>query len=74
MEPIYGTVWIVFDKDNGNENSKRYCWCFETRKLAREHIKFQKRMKHSAKLSQPIKYYESYCLINADINDRKEQK
>jgi hypothetical protein len=56
MKPITGTVWIVFDLDNGHPLSHRYCWCFETRKLARDHIKWQRKQKYAARLSPPMRY------------------
>lgn len=51
-----GWEWIVFGLDNGHPQSKRYCWCFETRKLACEHIAWQQEQRNSARLSRPMKY------------------
>ena len=68
MKPIVGTVWIVFDLDNGNPLSHRYCWCFETRTLAREHIAWQRQQRHSARLSPPIKY------VSANVRARREPR
>lgn len=69
MKPIVGTVWIVFDLDNGNPLSHRYCWCFETRTLAREHIAWQRQQRHSARLSPPIKYVRA----NAEGHGRRSR-
>lgn len=51
--PKYPYVWLVFDLDNGHEPSKHYCWWFNTRQNARDHIKFQNKMKYSTRLSKP---------------------
>ena len=48
--------WLVFDLSNGDQLSHRYVWWFDTRKAARDHIAWQKKQKHAAELSQPIKY------------------
>jgi hypothetical protein len=58
MKPIHGTMWVVFDLDNGNEHSRRYCWCFESRQQARDHIYWQRRQPHAARLSGPRRYKE----------------
>ena len=49
-------IWLVFDLDNGHGPTKRYVWWFDTRKEAREHIKFQSKNKFAAKLSRPKKF------------------
>lgn len=52
-------LWLVFDLDNGDESKGHYAWWFETRQKARDHIKFQKKQKFAARLSQPICYEQS---------------
>jgi hypothetical protein len=54
--PKSNIIWVVFDLDNGHEPSKHYCWWFNTRKNARDHIKHQKTYKYAAELSQPMKW------------------
>ena len=49
-------VWLVFDLDNGHTPSKHYCWWFNTRKDARNHIKFHNKTKFHTQLSNPIKF------------------
>ena len=58
MKPIYGRVWLLFDLENGNPRSVRYCWCFETRRLAREYRKHVHSMRKNVRLSPPIKYVQ----------------
>jgi len=60
MKPIRGKVWILFDLENGNPKSKRYCRCFETKKLADDFRKFhiETYKNNGAKLSKPICYEE----------------
>lgn len=53
--PKYTEFWVVFDCSNGNSRSHRYCWWFDTRRAAREHIKHTKTLKYAADLSQPVK-------------------
>ncbi len=53
-------AWVCFDLDNGHKSNKNdagkgYVWVFTTRKEARAHCRNQKKLKHSARLSQPIK-------------------
>jgi hypothetical protein len=57
--PKSDIVWLVFDLDNGHEPSKHYCWWFNTRQNARDHIKHQKKNRYAARLSGPRK-----CLLN----------
>jgi len=49
-------AWLVFDLDNGDEDKGYYVWWFPTRKMAREHIAWQKQKKDNAELSAPIKF------------------
>ena len=51
-------LWLVFDLANGHPYSHRYCWWFDSRKAAREHIKWQKSV-YGAGLSSPIKFVRS---------------
>ena len=55
--PALYPIWLVFDLDNGHAPNKNYVWWFTTRQHARDHIKWQKRKKYSASLSQPVKVY-----------------
>lgn len=54
--PKSKVVWMVFDLDNGHEPSKHYCWWFNTRQNARDHIRHQKTHKYAATLSSPSKW------------------
>ena len=54
--PAEGEIWLVFDLDNGHAPHKNYVWWFETKELALEHIKWQKKQKHAASLSEPMKF------------------
>ncbi len=47
------TFWVCFDESNGHKESKRYLWWFDTKKKAKEHRKWHKKMDY-APLSQPI--------------------
>lgn len=62
-------IWLVFDLDNGDESKGHYVWWFHTRKQAREHIKFQKKQKFAAKLSQPICYIRNDSFWPKSDND-----
>jgi len=54
MKPITGKVWLVFDLDNGHDNTCRYTWCFKTKRLALEHIAYQRSFgTRCAELSEP---------------------
>jgi hypothetical protein len=55
--PKKDCIWVVFDLDNGHEPSKHYCWWFNTRKDARNHIKHHNTYKHHSTLSAPQKFW-----------------
>jgi hypothetical protein len=50
-------IWLVFDLDNGHAPHKNYVWWFTTKTLALEHIEWQKKQKHAANLSKPMKFH-----------------
>lgn len=56
MIPADKTVWLVFDLSNGNPDSRRYVWWFDTEDAAREHISWQSRMEYAAYLSEPMEF------------------
>ncbi len=49
------TIWVLFDLDNGH-GDLRYLWYFKTRRAAREHRKWQAKLRNSARLSSPQKW------------------
>ena len=59
MPPKRKPIWLLFDLSNGDRGSKRYCWWFETREDAREHRKYQMRLKFAAELSGPVKFWRA---------------
>ena len=54
--PKSKNIWVVFDIDNGHEPSKHYCWWFNTRQNARDHIKHQRKNYSAAGLVGPFKF------------------
>lgn len=53
--PKNKTIYVLFDLNNGNVDSVRYLWWYDTYKEAMKHRKEQKKMKHGADLSMPVK-------------------
>ncbi len=53
--PDYGKFWVMFDLDNGNAGKCGYAWIFRTKALAIAHRRAQRKKKHSARLSAPVK-------------------
>lgn len=49
-------IWLLFDLSNGDNQTKRYVWWFDTRDKALNHRKWQRKQKYSACLSMPIRY------------------
>ena len=47
-------IWLVFDLGNGHAPTKRYVWWFDSKKDAREHVKFYRQNPDNVKLSEPI--------------------
>lgn len=54
--PEKKTVWVLFDQANGDKESRRYLWWFDTRKAAREHKHWQNDIYKGATLKGPIKF------------------
>jgi hypothetical protein len=61
MIPGYKAIWLVFDLSNGDqEGHSGYVWWFYNRTEALEHIRWQKKQKHGAKLSKPLRYKKDW--------------
>jgi len=71
------SAWLVFDLDNGHEPSKHYCWWFNTRQNARDHIKHQKKYPNAATLSKPYKYlledHSDFWPLNETFDEEYEK-
>lgn len=55
---VLKTIWILIDMSNGRDGGKNYCWYFPTKKMAMEHMEWQKKS-NGAELSGPFKYEKS---------------
>lgn len=55
--PKRGHFWVVFDESNGDSQTKRYLWWFDTKKAALAHIKHVSNLKHGALLSNPFQVF-----------------
>jgi hypothetical protein len=72
------SIWLVFDNSNGDEESKRYVWWFETLNRAKKWITHfrSSSVKHKTTISKPVKFIPfdkplilaySYCENDIDI-------
>lgn len=50
-------LWVLFDQNNGDPDSQRYIWWFDSRKAAREYEHWQNKVYIGAKLKGPVKFY-----------------
>lgn len=56
MKTLPHTLWILIDRDNGHEGSRRYLWWFETRQQAIDHRKTQNANPRNARVIGPYRF------------------
>ena len=54
--PAGKEIWVLFDQSNGDSETKRYMWWFDTRKAARDHKHWQNKVYKGAELKGPVKF------------------
>lgn len=54
--PRQNTIWILFQDSNGDTGSKRYCFWFESRAIARSYKKHIESLSGSCGLKGPVRF------------------